>query len=83
MVPFPADHFGRLADADWIIEAIIEQLEPKRDLMARIDEVRKPGSVVSTNTSGIPVSTIAAATSLASRPSGAAAVASTPKAPQG
>lgn len=54
-----ADHFGRLADADWIIEAIIEQLEPKRDLMARIDAVRKPGSVVSTNTSGIPVSTIA------------------------
>lgn len=49
------DHFGRLAEADWIIEAIIEQLPPKRDLMARIDAVRKPDAIVSSNTSGIPI----------------------------
>jgi 3-hydroxyacyl-CoA dehydrogenase len=46
------DDFGAVAEADWICEAIIENLEIKRDLMARIDEVRKQTSIVSTNTSG-------------------------------
>lgn len=55
-----ADHFDRLAEADWILEAIIEQIGPKRELMARIDAVRKPGSLVTTNTSGIPISEIGA-----------------------
>ena len=53
------DDFDKLGDCDWIIEVIIELLEPKQELMARIEEVRKPGSIVSTNTSGIPVSSIA------------------------
>jgi 3-hydroxyacyl-CoA dehydrogenase len=53
------DDFGLLAEADWIIEAVIEDLETKRGLMARIDLVRKPRGVVSTNTSGIPVGAIA------------------------
>ena len=53
------DDFSVVAEADWICEAIIENLEIKRDLMARIDEVRKQTSIVSTNTSGIPVSAIA------------------------
>ena len=43
------DDLGLIADADWIVEAIVEQLEPKRDLMARIEQVRKPGSIVSSN----------------------------------
>jgi len=53
------DDFGAVAEADWICEAIIENLEIKQQLMARIDEVRKPTAIVSTNTSGIPVKDIA------------------------
>ncbi len=53
------DDFGAVAEADWICEAIIENLKIKQDLMARIDEVRKPNAIVSTNTSGIPVHAIA------------------------
>lgn len=55
--------FGCVGDADWIVEAIVEQLGPKRDLMARVERARKPGSVVSSNTSGLPISSIAAETS--------------------
>jgi 3-hydroxyacyl-CoA dehydrogenase len=53
------DDFGAVAGADWICEAIIENLKIKQDLMTRIDEVRKPNAIVSTNTSGIPVASIA------------------------
>jgi 3-hydroxyacyl-CoA dehydrogenase len=53
------DDFGAVAEADWICEAIVENLKIKRELMARIDEVRKPTAIVSTNTSGIPVHDIA------------------------
>jgi 3-hydroxyacyl-CoA dehydrogenase len=53
------DDFSDIKNADWIIEAIIENLEIKRSLMKRIDAVRKPDSIVSTNTSGIPVVSIA------------------------
>jgi 3-hydroxyacyl-CoA dehydrogenase len=54
------DDFNVIAEADWVIEAIIENLKIKVDLMTRIDEVRKPSCIVSTNTSGIPVKDIAA-----------------------
>src|ERR1051325_1855013 len=47
-----------ISEGDWVIEAIIEQLEPKRDLIARIDRLRKPGSIVSSNTSGLPIAKI-------------------------
>lgn len=47
------DDLGRLGEADWIVEAIIEDADLKRALYARIDKVRKPGSVVSSNTSTI------------------------------
>ncbi len=53
------DDFGAVAEADWIVEAIVENLKIKQELMARIDEVRKPTAIVSTNTSGIPVRDIA------------------------
>ncbi|MBL8079241.1 MAG: enoyl-CoA hydratase/isomerase family protein [Anaerolineales bacterium] len=53
------DDFSAVAEADWICEAIVENLKIKQDLMARIDEVRKPNAIVSTNTSGIPVHAIA------------------------
>ena len=53
------DDFDLLADCDWIVEVIIEQLAPKQALMARIEAIRKPGSIVTSNTSGIPINEIA------------------------
>ena len=53
------DDLERLADADWIIEAIIEKYEPKRSLLEKIDKIRKPGTLISTNTSGLPVGKLA------------------------
>jgi len=54
------DHFDRVGDADWVIEAIIEDLQAKRDLMGRIAEARRPTAIVSTNSSGLPLREIAA-----------------------
>ena len=45
----------RLEDADWILEAVVEKLDVKRELLARVDAARRPGSIVSSNTSGIPI----------------------------
>src|SRR5882762_802632 len=53
------DDLGRCAEADWIIEVVAENLEIKRELLARVAEVRKPGAIVTTNTSGLPVRLIA------------------------
>ncbi len=53
------DHLDRLAECDWIIEAVAEKLEIKRSLLARVEKMRKPGSIVTTNTSGLPVASIA------------------------
>jgi 3-hydroxyacyl-CoA dehydrogenase len=49
------DHLELLADCDWIVEAIIERLDLKQALYAKIEKVRKAGSVVSSNTSTIPL----------------------------
>jgi 3-hydroxyacyl-CoA dehydrogenase len=49
---------GLLADCDWIVEAIVERLDAKRDLYRRLEEVRKPGSIVSSNTSTIPLAAL-------------------------
>jgi len=49
------DHLSRLADADWIIEAVVEKLEVKRDVLALVEQYRKPGSIVSSNTSGLSI----------------------------
>ncbi len=49
---------AKIADYDWICEAIVEDLETKRDLFTRIESLRRPGSVVSSNTSGIPLRSI-------------------------
>jgi len=54
------DNEAWIGEGDWIIEAIVEELQPKRDLAARIDRLRKPDSIVSSNTSGLPISQIAA-----------------------
>lgn len=53
------DDLGRCAEADWIIEAVAENLEIKRKLLARVAQFRKPGAMVTTNTSGLPVHLIA------------------------
>jgi len=50
------DDFDKLSDVDWIAEAIVERLELKKALYRRIDEVRKRNSIVSSNTSTIPIS---------------------------
>ena len=47
-----------LADCDWIVEAIVERPDAKRDLYARLESVRKPGSIVSSNTSTIPLAAL-------------------------
>jgi 3-hydroxyacyl-CoA dehydrogenase len=52
------DDFDRVGEADWIVEAIIEKLEPKRDLMQRVEETAKEDAIISTNTSGIPLHSI-------------------------
>lgn len=49
------DNLDLLADCDWIVEAVIERLDIKQDLYKKIDAARKPGSVVSSNTSTIPL----------------------------
>src|SRR6185312_7246170 len=49
----------KLKDVDWILEAVIEQLDAKRALLERLETVRRPGTIVSSNTSGIPIRSIA------------------------
>jgi 3-hydroxyacyl-CoA dehydrogenase len=48
------DDLPRLGEVDWIIEAVFEQLDVKTDLYARLEPVRRPGTIVSSNTSGLP-----------------------------
>src|SRR5215471_18003792 len=54
------DDLGRVANCEWIIEAVAENLEIKRNLWTKVAELRAPDAVCSTNTSGIPLSTISA-----------------------
>ena len=49
------DDFDRLASCDWIIEAVVERLDIKKDLYKRLDDVIKPDCVVTSNTSTIPI----------------------------
>ncbi len=53
------DDLKRLADVDWIIEAVVENLDIKRSLLKKVEAIRKPGTIVTTNTSGLPVGKIA------------------------
>ncbi|SFB12289.1 MULTISPECIES: 3-hydroxyacyl-CoA dehydrogenase/enoyl-CoA hydratase family protein [unclassified Bacillus (in: firmicutes)] len=49
------DDMQRLSDVDWIIEVVVENLEVKKQVFSKVDQYRKPGSIVSSNTSGISV----------------------------
>ena len=53
------DDLARIAEADWIIEAVVEDLEIKRSLLKRVEALQKPGTIITTNTSGLPVARIA------------------------
>jgi 3-hydroxyacyl-CoA dehydrogenase len=53
------DDLKLCAEADWIIEVVAENLEIKRALLSRVAAIRKPGTIVTTNTSGLPVRRIA------------------------
>ena len=52
------DDLQKLAEVDWIIEAVVEDMEIKRGLLRKIEAVRKPGTIITTNTSGLPVAKI-------------------------
>src|SRR6267154_514756 len=52
------DDLKKLAEVDWIIEAVVENLEIKRSLLRKVEAIRKPGTIVTTNTSGLPVGKI-------------------------
>ncbi|MDH4067283.1 MAG: 3-hydroxyacyl-CoA dehydrogenase, partial [Acidobacteriota bacterium] len=52
-------HLDRIASVDWVMEAIVERLDIKQQLLARVDAARRPGSIVSSNTSGIPIRALA------------------------
>jgi 3-hydroxyacyl-CoA dehydrogenase len=49
------DDLDKLSDCDWIVEAVLEDLAVKHDLYGRVDAVRRPGSIVTSNTSTIPL----------------------------
>src|SRR4051794_40028004 len=53
------DNLDWLAQCDWIIEAVVEDLGIKRTLLEKVEKVRKPGTIITTNTSGLPVASIA------------------------
>jgi 3-hydroxyacyl-CoA dehydrogenase len=48
-----------LASCDWIVEAVVERLDIKQQLLARVDAARGPAAIVSSNTSGIPIADLA------------------------
>ena len=49
------DDLPRIADCDWIIEVVVERLDIKQQVFERVEKYRKPGTLITTNTSGIPV----------------------------
>jgi 3-hydroxyacyl-CoA dehydrogenase len=53
------DDLKSLSEVDWIIEAVVENLEIKRSLLKKVESLRRPGTIITTNTSGLPVAKIA------------------------
>jgi len=53
------DDLKKVSEADWVIEAIVENLEIKRSLLKKVEAIGKPGLIITTNTSGLPVGKIA------------------------
>ncbi len=53
------DDLNRVKEVDWVIEAIVEKLDVKRELFSKVDSFRRPGTIVSSNTSGLSISAMA------------------------
>ncbi len=53
------DDLDKISTCDWIIEVVVERLDIKRQIFEKVDTLRKPGSLVTSNTSGIPISQLA------------------------
>jgi 3-hydroxyacyl-CoA dehydrogenase len=53
------DHLSWCVEADWVLEAVVENIEIKRQLLERVDSLRQPGAFITTNTSGLSVTDIA------------------------
>ncbi|MBU82904.1 MAG: 3-hydroxyacyl-CoA dehydrogenase [Flammeovirgaceae bacterium] len=53
------DDFYKIKEADWIIEVVVERLDIKRQILEKVDEFRSPGSIISSNTSSIPIKLLA------------------------
>lgn len=49
------DDMAKIADCDWIIEVVIERLDIKKQVFENVEKYRKPGTLITTNTSGIPI----------------------------
>jgi len=62
-----SDHMSWLSDVDWIIEVVAEDMKIKKDLLASVQPFAKPGAIISTNTSGLSISELAADLSPATR----------------
>lgn len=52
------DDLHQIKNCDWVLEAIVEKLDIKKQLFEKVDSLRTPGTIVSTNTSGIPINSI-------------------------
>ncbi|MEO8613439.1 MAG: 3-hydroxyacyl-CoA dehydrogenase/enoyl-CoA hydratase family protein, partial [Chloroflexota bacterium] len=52
------DNLDMVSDADWIVEVVVERLDVKQNLMAKLAEIAKPQAIISSNTSGIPINAI-------------------------
>jgi 3-hydroxybutyryl-CoA dehydrogenase len=63
----PATDVSAAAEADFVFEAIIENLDAKRDLFARLDDICGPETIFASNTSAIPITEIAEATKRGSK----------------
>ncbi len=58
------DDFKRLTECDWVVEVVVENLKVKQNLLQKIETVRRPGTIVTTNTSGIPLKAMSKGLSL-------------------
>lgn len=53
------DDLAKIKECDWVIEVVVERLDIKKEVLARVDSLRRPGTLVTTNTSGISVEKMA------------------------
>lgn len=54
------DDLNKIADCDWVMEVVVENLEIKKQLFEKVDALRKPGTLITSNTSGIPIAAMCA-----------------------